>query len=102
EAIIVPPYLSPGVWYVEVRGQGVTSFTLTSSDLRPERPAWAMPAIGGSVITPGLPPGGPLFGDTAVATNGTPLPGDGGIDLEQGNFHFYAITVPSNNVGLLR
>ena len=102
EAIIVPPYLTPGVWFVEVRGQNVTSFILTSSDLRTERPPWAMPNITGSVTTPGLPPGGPLFGDTAVSTNGTPLPGDGGIDLEQGNFHFYAITVPSNNVGLLR
>ncbi len=99
---IVPPYLTAGTWYVDVQGQGSSQFTLTSSVLLLERPAWNMPAVGGSVTTPGLPPGGPLFGDTGVGTNGVNLPGDQGIDLEQGRFHYYAVVVPSNNVGVLR
>lgn len=102
QAIIVPPFLTPGTWYVEVQGQGPTQYTLTSSALVTERPAWIMPAVGGSVTTPGLPAGGPVFGDTGIATNGVPLPADQGTDLEQGKFHYYAIVVPSNNVGVLR
>jgi uncharacterized repeat protein (TIGR02543 family) len=102
QAVIVPDYLTPGTWYVEVRATGITTYRLASNALMPERPAWSMPMIGQSVNTPGLPPSGPLFGDTGVDTNGVPLPLDQGIDLEQGNFHYYAILVPSNNVGLLR
>ncbi|MGC3957429.1 MAG: hypothetical protein QM813_05550 [Verrucomicrobiota bacterium] len=99
---VVPPYLTPGTWYVDVQGQGTSQYTLTSSVLLLERPAWDMPAIGGSVTTPGLPAGGPLFGDTGIGTNGVALPADQGIDLEQGRFHYYAVVVPSNNVGVLR
>lgn len=99
---IVPPYLTPGTWYVDVQGQGSSQFQLSSGALLLERPAWDMPAVGGSVTTPGLPAGGPLFGDTGIGTNGLPLPGDQGIDLEQGRFHYYAIVVPPNNVGVLR
>jgi hypothetical protein len=99
---IVPPYLTPGTWYVDVQGQGTSQYKLTSSVLLLERPAWNMPAIGGSVTTPGLPAGGPLFGDTGIGTNGVALPADQGIDLEQGRFHYYAVVVPSNNVGVLR
>ncbi|HLP77402.1 MAG TPA: hypothetical protein VK327_10850, partial [Candidatus Paceibacterota bacterium] len=102
EGIIVPPYLTPGTWYVEVKGSGATSFTLTSSDLTTERPAWSMPVEGNLVTTPGLPASGPLFGDTGVDTNGVPLPGDQGIDLAQGNFHFYSVTVPPGNIGVMR
>ena len=99
---VVPPYLTPGTWYVDVQGQGTSQYKLTSSVLLLERPAWDMPAIGGSVTTPGLPAGGPLFGDTGIGTNGVPLIGDQGVDLEQGRFHYYAVVVPSNNVGVLR
>jgi hypothetical protein len=99
---VVPPYLTPGTWYVDVQGQGASQFTLTSSVLLLERPAWNMPALGGTVTTPGLPAGGPLFGDVGVDTNGVPLPGDQGVDLEKGRFHYYAVVVPSNNVGVLR
>ncbi len=102
EAAIVPPYLTPGTWYVEVKGIGTTVFTLTSSALTPERPAWLMPMAGQSVTTAGLPPNGALFGDTGVDTNGVALPGDQGVDLGQGKFHYYTIMVPSNNVGVLR
>jgi len=99
---VVPPYLTPGTWYVDVQGQGTSQFTLTSSVLLLQRPAWNMPAIGGSVTTPGLPAAGPLFGDTGIDTNGVALPSDQGVDLEQGRFHYYAINVPANNVGVLR
>jgi hypothetical protein len=102
EAIIVPPFLTPGTWYVEVRATGLTSYTLTSSNLQLKRPAWAMPVFGNPVTTPGLPPGGPLFGDSGVDTNGVPLPGDQGIDLAQGDFDYYTVTVPPGNIGVLR
>jgi hypothetical protein len=103
--IVVPPYLTPGVWYVEVKGSGITSYTLTSSSLQLNRPAWIMPAVGAPVTTTGLPPAGPLFADTGVDTNGQPLQGleaDQGLDLAQGQFNYYAIIVPTNNTGILR
>jgi hypothetical protein len=103
EAITVPPYLTPGTWYVEVRGTGLTTYTLTSSNLRLNRPAWAMPVQGNSVTTAGLPPSGPLFGDTGVDTNGVALPTtDQGTDLAQGAFDYYAVTVPPGNIGVMR
>jgi hypothetical protein len=102
EAIIVGPYLTPGTWFIEVRGTGLTSYTLTSSNLRLKRPAWNMPALGQSVSTPGLPASGPLFADTGMDTNGVPLPADQGTDLAQGAFDYYAITVPPTNTGIIR
>jgi hypothetical protein len=102
EAIIVPPYLTPGTWYVEVRATGLTSYTLTSSNLQLKRPPWAMPVEGNPVTTPGLPPSGPLFGDSGVDTNGVALPGDQGTDLAQGTFDYYTLTVPPGNIGVLR
>jgi hypothetical protein len=102
EAIIVPTYLTPGVWYVEVNASGTTDYTITSAALELARPAWTMQPIGGTVSTPGLPPGGPLFGDTGVDTNGNALPGDQGTDLAKGNWDYYEIIVPTNNTGVLR
>jgi hypothetical protein len=102
QAIITPPFLTPGTWYVEVQGQGASQFTLISSALVTERPPWNMPAIGGSVTTPGLPSAGPLFGDTGVDTNGAALPGDQGTDLARGKFHYYAVVIPDHNLGVLR
>jgi large repetitive protein len=102
EAIIVPSYLTPGTWFVEVRATGLTSYTLTSSNLQLKRPVWAMPVQGNPVTTPGLSPGGPLFGDSGVDTNGVPLAGDQGTDLAQGSFDYYTITVPPGNIGVLR
>jgi len=99
-AVIVPPILTNGTWFVEVKGSNSTSFTLESSTVRLQRPAWAMPAIGATNTTPGLTL--PEFGNTGVGTNGVPLPGDQGVDIELGKYHYYAITVPTNNGGLLR
>lgn len=99
-AIIAAPFLTNGTWYVEVRGTNSTSFTLTSSALVLQRPAWPLPAVGQLPNTPGV--AAPFFGDSGVDTNGAALPGDQGIDLQLGRSHYYAITVPTNNGGLLR
>ena len=99
-SLIVPPFLTAGIWYVEVRGSGNTDFTLTSRDFNTERPAWIMPGMGEPVTTPGLT--APEFGDTGTDTNGLPLPGDQGIDLGNGMFHYYAVIVPTNNAVLIR
>jgi len=99
-AVIAPPFLTNGTWYVEVRGSNSTSFTLVSSNLALLRPAWTMPGVGEPSTTPGLT--APDFGDSGLETNGVPLPGDQGVDLEQGRYHFYAVLVPTNNGGLLR
>jgi large repetitive protein len=98
-AIIVPPFLTNGVWYVEVKGAGSTAFTLTSSPLLLERPVWSMPAPNSTNQTPGLTP--PTFGDTAVDVAGVPFP-DPSIFLQVGASHYYALDVPSTNNGLLR
>jgi hypothetical protein len=100
EAVIVAPFLTPGTWYVEVKATGTTGFTLTSSDVNLERPAWLMPQFGQLPTTPGVTP--PDFGDTGVQTNGAPLPGDQGIDLNQGGLHYYAVEVPQFNGGIIR
>lgn len=99
-AIIAPPVLTNGTWYVEVRGTNTTSFTLTSSAVALQRPIWQMPGSGEPTTTPGLT--APDFGDSGVETNGVALAGDQGIDLELGRYHYYAVKVPTNNAGLLR
>ena len=101
QAVVVPPYLTPGTWYVELKGNGSSQYCISSSAVRLYRPPWDMPGLGQPITTPGLA-SGPLFGDSGVDTNGVPLSGDGGIDLEQGFFHYYAINVPTNNGALLR
>ncbi len=98
--IVAPPYLRPGTWYVEVKGSGATDFTLASSALTLERPAWVMPAAGQTGVAPGLVY--PTFGDSGVSPTGTLPPDDGGTDLANDDYHFYAITVPPTNAGLLR
>ena len=105
---LTPPYLSPGEYIVEVRGGNSTTFTLTSTPILLQRPAWTMPALGATTtVTPGLV--FPTFADTGTDTNGVALPpeigelppGDRGVDLARGDFHYYAIIVPTNNAGLL-
>lgn len=98
--IIVPPFLTNGTWYVEVKGSNSTSFTLTSSHITLERPAWQMPGPGTPGGSPGVTP--PEFGDSGVNVNGDPVPPDQSIFLEQGGLHYYAVRVPTNNYGLLR
>ncbi|MCX6922905.1 MAG: hypothetical protein NT154_06800, partial [Verrucomicrobia bacterium] len=78
QAVFVADYLSPGTWYVEVTASGLTDYTLTSEALALAHPAWPMPALG------------VIFGDT------------GATDLVQDSSHYYAVTVPPGNGGLLR
>jgi hypothetical protein len=102
-ATIVPPYLSPGTWYVEVKGGGATNYKLVSSVITTntlDHPLWVMPEVGQTTVTPGLT--FPVIGDSGVDATGNPLPGDQGIDLEQGNFDYYAVVVPANNGGTMR
>jgi large repetitive protein len=98
--IIVPPYLTNGVWFVEIKGSNTTVFTLTSSHITLERPAWLMPGPGVAGGSPGVT--APDFGDSGVDTNGAPVPPDQSVFLEQGALHYYAVRVPTNNYGLLR
>lgn len=98
--IVVPPLLTNGIWYVEVKGSNSTAFTLTSSHITLERPPWLMPGpdvVGGS---PGVTP--PEFGDSGVDPDGNPVPPDQSLFLEQGGLHYYAVRVPTNNYGLMR
>jgi hypothetical protein len=102
-ATIVPPYLTPGTWYVEVNASGSTTYSLISSVITTntlKHPAWVMPAAGQPDTAPGLTL--PMIGDSGVDPSGNPLPGDQGIDLKQGQFDFYAVIVPTNNTALLR
>lgn len=99
-AVIAAPFLTNGTWYVEVRATNSTTFTLVSSALLLQRPAWQMPATGELPNTPGVT--APFFADSGVETNGVALPVDQGIDLQLGRSHYYAVVVPTNNGGLLR
>jgi large repetitive protein len=99
-AIIAPPYLTNGVWFVEVKASGSTAFTLKSSALQLQRPAWVMPAVGQPGQTPGVTL--PTIGDTGIETNGLPIAGDQSVFLEQGFSHYYAVQIPETNMGLLR
>lgn len=100
QAVIAPPFLTSGTYFVEVKAAGGTTYTLTSSDVQLQRSAWDMPLAGQLPSTPGLT--APDFADTGVQTNGVPLPGDQGVDVPQGGFHYYAISVPEFNGGLIR
>ena len=102
-ATFVPPYLTPGTWYVEVNANGSTTYSLTSSAVTTNtlrHKLWVMPALGEANVAPGLTL--PFIGDSGVDTNGSALPGDQGIDLKQGQFDYYAVLVPTNNGALLR
>lgn len=98
-SVTVPPRLTPGTWYVEVKGSGATDYTLTSSAIWTERD-WTMPEPGQTNLTPGVDD--PFFGDSGIDEDGDPLPIDQGIDLENGYYHFYTVEVPDENTGLLR
>ena len=96
-SVVTPPYLTNGLWFVEVKAVGSTVFTLRSSPVLLQRPAWIMPGPGETNQAPGVIQ--PAFGQTDIDTNGLPAPK---ILLEQGSFHFYGIVVPTNNLALLR
>ena len=94
--IVAPPFLTNGIWFVEV--EATTSFRLESSAVELERPAWVMPTAREDNQTPGVTY--PIFGATYVDTNG--VGSSEGISLAKGQFHFYGILVPTNNMGVLQ
>lgn len=63
-AVISPPYLTPGDWFVEVLAAGATGFTITSSQVLLDHTVWQMPVAGQPVTTPGLPPASDRFSQT--------------------------------------
>ena len=103
ETILTPGFLTPGVWYVEVKATGLASYTLTSDQVTPLR-TWTMPAVGGLYTQAGLV--APAFGDSGIDDTGVaivnPNVGGQGIDLAQDHFHFYKVVVPPGNGALLR
>ncbi len=99
--LVTAPFLTPGTWYIEVNASGNTSYSIASQNFALDRPAWTMPQAGQPIATPGLE-SGPYFADTGTDVNGNPLPGDHGVDLDNGCYHYYAVTVPADNAVLIR
>jgi len=113
---IVPPFLTPGTWFLEVKGVGLTEYTLTSDIITPQLPlsigqtppfhrrSWNMPTRDGSFTQPGVQ--SPYIGDSGIDDLGNnivnPSTGDLGVDLANGEYHYYRIAVPDNNGSLLR
>lgn len=118
--VLAPPYLSPspGDWYIEVKGNGITEYrlssTLVSADPAGHQRTWTMPARTGTFAPCGVPYGSqliptPYFGDSGVlvTANGcypldNPTSHDQGTDLAEDDWHFYRVVVPDDNGGLLR
>ena len=94
--IVAPPFLTNGTWFVEV--EATTSFRLESSAVELERPPWVMPTAREENQTPGVTY--PIFGDSGVDTKG--VGSSTWISLAKGQFHFYGILVPTNNMGVLQ
>ncbi len=91
-AILAPPFLTfDEPWYIRVKANGLTTYRITSRPITLERSPWAMPSAHNQT-----------FGDSGYDEAGNPLPGDRGVDLQQGYWHFYAIDVPEDNQGLLK
>jgi|GEM_PF-422376 len=80
--IFSPDFLVPGSEFVvELTGIGGVSYHLFSNNVTLQQPAFVMPS---TVDTD--------FGDTGAS----------GVDLPGGNWHFYAVTIPQDNPGILR
>ncbi len=83
--ILAPPLFARGTWIVEVRGGGATSYTLTSEavTIRNAASPWVLPTAAAYSSAAD-------FGDT------------GSVSLANGDYDFYAVTVPEGNLGVLR
>ncbi|MFO0750042.1 MAG: hypothetical protein U1F43_30890 [Myxococcota bacterium] len=103
QTIIVPPFLEPGDWYVSVEATGTAIATIDTAEVKEAR-HWTMPKKGETANVPGLTH--PVFGDSGVLDDGSPVvnqgSGDQGVDLAEGTFRFYRVTVPAGNAGLMR
>ena len=113
--IVAPPYLSPGTWFIEVQGTGITDYTIVSDIISAEpahnKRSWNMPdkenhnASGAEFQYPaGL--SAPTIGDSGIDGQGNPIinpsNGDQGTDLAQKDWHFYRVVVPAHNGGSFR
>lgn len=86
-AALVPPFYEEGSEYiVDVTAIGSTIYTITSEPIFLELSPWVMP------IGPNQD-----FGDS-----GKGLADDGGRNLDQDDWHFYAVDIPESNAGVLR
>lgn len=103
EAVLATPLLTPGTWYIEVKAKvDGTNYTITSKPTRPVR-SWTLPVNAAGFNSPGLT--APMFGDSGIDASGAPITipnPDQGTDLKVGQMHFYKVTVPAGNAGLLR
>jgi hypothetical protein len=107
-AVLTAPYLEPGSWYIAVQGSGITDYTITSeiiaADPVKNRRSWNMPAKNGSFTQTGLT--APWFGDSGIDNTGNPIlnpsTGDQGTDLGKDDWHFYRISIPDANGGILK
>ncbi|MBL8785709.1 MAG: hypothetical protein JNJ59_12445 [Deltaproteobacteria bacterium] len=103
QTVIVPPFLEPGTWYVAVKATGNAEVRITTEEVKEAR-HWTMPKKNVNATTPGL--NHPFFADTGVKDDGTPISnqgtGDQGVDLGEGKYRFYRVTIPADNGGLFR
>ncbi len=103
ETVIVPPFLEPGTWYIAARATGSSEAIIRTREVREER-LWTMPRRNVNATTPGLTH--PFFADTGIDDNGQLIvnqgSGDPGVDLGEGRYRFYRVTVPEGNGGLFR
>jgi hypothetical protein len=83
--ILAPPLFAPGTYIVEVRANGATNFTVTSEAVVPRNAAtpWTLPTA-------------------ATYANANDIGDSGTLDLANGDYDFYAVTVPDGNAGVLR
>ena len=113
--IVAPPYLSPGTWFIEVKGTGNTDYTVVSDVITAEpahsQRSWNLPdrdnrAPDGTVFHYPAGLAAPNVGDSGINDLGAPIlnpnTGDQGTDLAQNDWHFYRVVVPDNNAGLLK
>jgi len=107
-AVLTAPYLEPGTWYIAVQGVGITDYSIISevisADPAKNRRSWSMTARTGSFTQAGLT--APWFGDSGIDNAGNPIinpsTGDQGTDLGKDDWHFYRITIPDANGGILK
>ncbi len=99
QVVVSPPFFTPGKWYLSVESTNLSTLTIRSEEIT-ELQSWRMPLRGVNATTPGLTH--PMFADSGVAATGQPInAGDRGRDLGQGRHHFYRVTVPPGNGGLM-
>jgi len=84
--LLAPPWFTPGqTWYFSVDGEGVAEYEVESRPVQLAQAPWVLPGAHGLT-----------FGDSAPSAAQPEKP------LAQDDWHFYAVTIPDNNAGVLR